>query len=320
MRCRAVAREFLNSRDFQEPPQSTIAARIVQRAGEAGCTMNGLDHGILAFLNQWAHRSWAFDQLVFLIAGNYFLKTGLIMALLYWVWFQEDERSDDRRATVVFGLTASTAAVLFARVLSLTLPFRERPLRNPQLHFVLPYSVDPQAILGWTSFPSDNAALFFGVATCIVLVSRRLGILAYAHVLLVVAVSRVYLGFHYPTDILAGAVIGVGAVSLIHVPRLKDAVVRRPMGWLRDHPQAFQTVLCVLIFFIGTTFEPLYPVAHLAIASAKPAGAVFHQAIENWAEGVLAGALLAVAAWAVSYRVWKRIHAQPAGRLLRHRH
>ena len=232
--------------------------------------MNPVDHAIIAFLNQFAQRSCAFDSLVVLLATNYLLKTGLIVALMFWLWFRNDEKSADRRATLVFGLVASTAAVVLARLLSFAVTFRERPLRNPDLHFVLPNAVGSQAILGWNSFPSDNATLFFGIATCIFLVSRRGGVLALWHTFVVVGLARVYLGFHYPTDILAGALIGAGTVSLVAIPSLKTAVTRLPMRWMKEHPPSFHAALGLGVFLISTTFEPLYPIVRVSARLAEP--------------------------------------------------
>jgi undecaprenyl-diphosphatase len=262
--------------------------------------MNPFDAQIIAFLNQFAHRSPAFDELVRAIGSNYVLKTGLIMTLIYWLWFREDEKGSNHRETLVFGLTASCLAVFAARVLSFVLPFRERPLRNPDLHFVLPHSVGLKAIEGWSSFPSDNACLFFGVATCLFLVSRRAGILAFAHTMLVVAFARVYLGYHYPTDILGGAAIGVGAVSLIHIPSVRSATTHYPMQWLRTHPQSFQTALCALVFLIATTFEPLYPLAHVAVAVTSTMVEWLGEGLAYLAAGIAASLL--TAAWVLSRR------------------
>ncbi|MFE9699752.1 bifunctional phosphatase PAP2/diacylglycerol kinase family protein [Streptomyces sp. NPDC006270] len=61
-----------------------------------------------------------------------------------------------------------------------------------------------------TSFPSGHAASAAAFATGVALESRGWGA-AVAPVAAAVAASRVYTGVHYPSDVLAGAVLGVGA-------------------------------------------------------------------------------------------------------------
>jgi hypothetical protein len=58
---------------------------------------------------------------------------------------------------------------------------------------------------GWSSFPSDHACLFFALATGLCLISPVIGGLALLHASLIVSLPRIYLGLHYPTDVLAGA-------------------------------------------------------------------------------------------------------------------
>jgi undecaprenyl-diphosphatase len=248
-------------------PRAAAQPRGPHRIRDRG--MNPLDFHVITFLNQFAHRSWTFDYFVLLIGQNYVLKTGVITALLGWTWFRKSEDSTEHRRILVFAMIASCVAVLLNRMLALVVPFRVRPLHSPELDFVLPYAVNPQNLLTWSGFPSDNATLFFGLAAGIFLVSRRAGILAFGHVLLAVAFARVYLGFHHPTDILAGALLGVGAVSLVIVPAVRTAVTRVPMWWLEQDPPSFHAALFVLVFLIATTFEPLYPLAGFALATAK---------------------------------------------------
>lgn len=231
--------------------------------------MNPLDYHAITFLNQFARQSWTFDAFVYLMGRNYILKTAILTAFLGWAWMRTGPDGRDHRAVVVFGLIASCAAVLTARILSFVVPFRERPLRSPDLHFVLPYPIGHDAILGWNAFPSDNAALFFGIAACLYLVSRPVGIWAFCHVMVVVGFARVYLGYHHPTDILAGAALGIGAVSLFNIEAVRTAVIRLPMRWLEVSPQLFHAALFLLVLLIATTFDPVYDLARFTSAVAK---------------------------------------------------
>uniref|UniRef100_UPI0011813D78 phosphatase PAP2 family protein n=1 Tax=Streptomyces sp. st115 TaxID=1828047 RepID=UPI0011813D78 len=61
-----------------------------------------------------------------------------------------------------------------------------------------------------TSFPSGHAASAAAFATGVALESRGWGAVV-APVAVAVAASRVYTGVHYPSDVLAGAALGVGA-------------------------------------------------------------------------------------------------------------
>ena len=58
------------------------------------------------------------------------------------------------------------------------------------------------------SFPSGHAATSFAAATILTFAFPRLGPLLFV-LASAVAFSRVYVGVHYPLDILAGAVLGV---------------------------------------------------------------------------------------------------------------
>lgn len=73
------------------------------------------------------------------------------------------------------------------------------------------------------SFPSGHATVSFACATVLVLAVPRLRTPLFALAALI-SFSRVYVGVHYPFDVLAGAVLGVGiAIAL----RKLAAVLRR---------------------------------------------------------------------------------------------
>jgi undecaprenyl-diphosphatase len=59
-----------------------------------------------------------------------------------------------------------------------------------------------------SSFPSDHATAAFALAASIAIYRRRYGLLLLALAALI-SFARVYVGLHYPFDVLAGATIGI---------------------------------------------------------------------------------------------------------------
>jgi undecaprenyl-diphosphatase len=111
---------------------------------------------------------------------------------------------------------------------------RPRPyVAHPgDVHLFIPASVD-------TSFPSDHATAAFAIAMAIFLRSRRAGWLALAMAALV-SLSRVAVGTHYPSDVLAGAAIGTLSALVFYHP-----LVRRPLHALADRVGALYDGLLV---------------------------------------------------------------------------
>jgi membrane-associated phospholipid phosphatase len=82
-----------------------------------------------------------------------------------------------------------------------------------------PYVVHPGALVlvsrtSDPSFPSDHAAMAGAVAAGLLFVAWRLGLVA-AVCALVMAFARVYVGAHYPHDLLAGLAFGAAIAGLV---------------------------------------------------------------------------------------------------------
>ncbi len=105
-------------------------------------------------------------------------------------------------------------------------------VNQPIVHAVgeaRPFTVLPQALVLVhrsidASFPSDHATMAGAVAVGLLIASRRLGIVA-AVLAMLMAVTRVYVGAHFPSDVLAGLVLG-GLVAFA-VQQLAPWVERR---------------------------------------------------------------------------------------------
>jgi membrane-associated phospholipid phosphatase len=101
-----------------------------------------------------------------------------------------------------------------------------------------PYATHPQIlrladVTTDFSFPSDHAVMGGAVATGLLLVNRRLGLLA-ALAAALMAFARVYIGAHYPWDVLGGLVLG-GAVVLLGWLLLRHPLTNLTT-WLRRQP------------------------------------------------------------------------------------
>ena len=78
------------------------------------------------------------------------------------------------------------------------------------------------------SFPSGHAATSFACATVLALAFPRLAAPLYL-LAAAIAYSRVYVGVHYPLDVVGGAVLGVlVAIALLRLVRGRPRLPRRP--------------------------------------------------------------------------------------------
>ena len=74
------------------------------------------------------------------------------------------------------------------------------------------------------SFPSDHAVMAGAVAAGVLLVDRRLGLVATLAAVVMAAV-RVYVGAHYPHDVLAGLLLGA-AVAVVSERAVRPVTTR----------------------------------------------------------------------------------------------
>jgi undecaprenyl-diphosphatase len=213
------------------------------------------DLNILAFFNQFSHRIWAIDKAVFFMSGCQLLKGGVLVAIIWWGWFKSNERQSQAREHIIVTLLSCFIAMFLARILALALPFRPRPLHDETLVFLRPHGMGETEVEGWSSFPSDHAVLFFALCTGISFVSKKAGVFAFAYTALFIALPKIYLGLHYPSDIIVGAIVGVTIALIGNVCLIRSKPIKSITLFSSSRPDIFYPVFFLLTYQIADMFE-----------------------------------------------------------------
>ncbi|MER6471998.1 phosphatase PAP2 family protein [Streptomyces collinus] len=159
-----------------------------------------------------AHRSPAALDTVVTAWSDYGLAVFAVLMVIGW-W--RARRGGARAAMTALTVPVAVLVAFAADAGIKTLVQEGRPCHG------LPFrtlEVCPGA--GDWSFPSNHTAIAVAATVALFFVSRRLGAVA-ALCAVAMAVSRVWIGVHYPHDVLAGAVVG-GLVAFLVMSVLRD--------------------------------------------------------------------------------------------------
>ncbi|MBW0762949.1 undecaprenyl-diphosphatase [Mammaliicoccus lentus] len=137
---------------------------------------------------------------------KYFLLFGIIM---YWF-----TRKRENRIMIISSIFAFVVAEVFGAIAgaihSNNQPFAELSNVNQLIGHVID-----------NSFPSDHAIEFFSICITFLLFKKNLRYVWLA-IAILVSISRVWVGVHYPADILVGAILGIIGAALCYwiIPQL----------------------------------------------------------------------------------------------------
>ncbi|RWR11674.1 undecaprenyl-diphosphatase [Siminovitchia fortis] len=157
-----------------------------------------LDYRLFELINQFAGQSHTLDQTVMLFSKFGPILFGLVFV---WLWFSKSGNPVDNRKIVLYALTITVIALGINKAIEL-MYFRPRPFVTYAVNLLSDKAnSDP-------SFPSNHSAGAFAITCALFWYRRRIGS-ALLIMAFFMALSRIYIGVHYPSDVTAGALIAL---------------------------------------------------------------------------------------------------------------
>lgn len=154
-------------------------------------------------LNDLAGKSSFFDWIVVFFAS--YLAYILVALFLAFLLFSQYSK---REKLIIFLITGISAVIARLGVTEFIRLFYHRP--RP----FLALQVNQLLTSNEWSFPSGHATFFFAMATAIYLYNKKWGVFFFTAAILM-TISRVIAGIHYPSDIVGGAIIGVTVTYVV---------------------------------------------------------------------------------------------------------
>ncbi len=170
-----------------------------------------MDYLIFRTINNLAGKSVCLDSLGIFLADRFcYVLLGILILFLL-------KNYKKYRSMVIKAFAAGIIAWFFIAELVKFLWVRPRPFVENQVNLLLPHEADG-------SFPSGHASFFFALSTVVYLYNKKVGILFFIASALI-SISRVFVGIHWPTDILAGAIAGIFVGWLVN--KVARTIIKR---------------------------------------------------------------------------------------------
>jgi undecaprenyl-diphosphatase len=156
--------------------------------------LKDLDYEWFNFINNKVQQYPSIDN-VMIIFAEYVQYAFVLLIILLWI-----KNKTNFRVMAFQGLFALTLAYTVNRIIELFI-YRERPFISHNIKQLIEHAAN-------SSFPSDHATKAIVIAATLLLSAYRFKYIWF-FLALGVAFSRVWVGVHYPFDVIAGIVHGL---------------------------------------------------------------------------------------------------------------
>lgn len=161
-----------------------------------------MDYLIFEKLNGFVGQHPFFDILTVFVAEY----LGYLLVLILFLYFLRD--SEKYKPILIKALSAAIFARFVITEIIRFFWYRPRPFIENHINFLLKELNTP-------SFPSGHAAFFFGLSTLVYFYNKRTGIW-FLIASFLICLARIYGGVHWPSDVLAGALVGIFSAYFVN--------------------------------------------------------------------------------------------------------
>jgi len=221
------------------------------------------DLPLLHVINGFCGHSSLLDRVISHLSLDF--KWAIPLCAFWVLWFQKTEDELARHKILIVLLIAVLLSLVINRMISVSMPYRIRPMETPGIGYHRPLFEEGFNYADfelWSSFPSDQTTYFFAFATGFWLISARFGFFMFVYSALI-ALSRVYLGTHFPSDVTAGALIGIAVQLVLNREYARKAVT--PLLMLeKSAPALFNALLFFVMLEMGTGFANVRDIGRAA--------------------------------------------------------
>ena len=166
-------------------------------------SLSGLDISFFFSLNAWAGQTALGDAIITFFAAT----SGFILLFIFLFVIILSHISSRQKIYRIFvgGISMLVSRYGVTELIRFLHP-RPRPFISYQVHQLI--------VEHGNSFPSGHASFFFALSAAVFCWNKRLGICFFV-VSILMGIARVMAGVHYPSDIIAGMVVGIASAWLV---------------------------------------------------------------------------------------------------------
>ncbi|MCL1699415.1 undecaprenyl-diphosphatase [Lysinibacillus sp. Bpr_S20] len=163
-----------------------------------------MNYGIFQWINDLAGRFPLLDKGMIFITDS---VPYVVIVFMLFLWFTANKEKRTEKQYTAFYIVFTVILGLGLNALIHLFYYHARPFITYDVHQLVPHADD-------SSFVSDHSVLVFALAWTLLLRkdSWKYPVLIWA---ILVGISRIFVGVHYPADVIGGALLSLGAGFVI---------------------------------------------------------------------------------------------------------